>query len=669
MNTQPRRFQTIDYGLALLLAIVAFLFYYVTLTPSLSYLSPDGNELATIPYVLGLAHMPGYPLYTWLGKIFTWLPIGDVAHRVNLMSAALGAMGVGGLYLIITALLHHRAASPILRRAGASLAATLFAFSPSFWSQAVIAEVYAPNIALIALTILVLLHWERTRRDRDFFLFALVFGLSLGTHISNLGFAPAFTLFVLLTDRTVLKRPTWWMAGIAGFGLGAAQFAWLPLKASTLNDRIMLEHAPTTLKGIYNYTLGAFPQFKFAFTLSELPDRVVVYLYLLTQQFGRLSLLFGVTGMVALLLRRSRHYYLLVGMYLVHVWFFIQYRAFDLEVFFLPAHFLWAIFLAFGIVEFLGQLESLTTRVTAGQTPPLSRWAVVIVTVSLALIPLGGNLSTSDRSYDVSINDFYANVWEMLPSDSALLTQGGVFGYDAFYWQLVYDTRQDVLLPALPTPNPAPRDILGRDLYSTTQVIGQNRARGPGGLPPNLVSDDLWQTPILTGAQSGTGGLNLRGRLVLYQLEQTPENLVVDEAIPSIRLDLNLNGITLLGADVDPLSVESGSRIHLTLYWRLDQPRPYQIETALDGRVIEIHDLGFGNLERYQAEVGPVLERVIVEDYWLVVPSTTPEGIHEFTVRILGHEDTFTITELKVIDQEEAMERWLRIAGKSSSVP
>ena len=268
MNTQPRRFQTIDYGLALLLAIVAFLFYYVTLTPSLSYLSPDGNELATIPYVLGLAHMPGYPLYTWLGKIFTWLPFGDVAHRVNLMSAVLGAVGVGGLYLITTTLLHHRAASPILRRAGAILAAMLFAFSPSFWSQAVIAEVYAPNIALVALTILALLYWERTRRDRDFFLFALVFGLSLGTHISNLGFAPAFALFVLLTDRTVLKRPTWWMAGIAGFGLGAAQFVWLPLKASTLNDRIMLEHAPTTLKGIYNYTLGAFPQFKFAFPLS-----------------------------------------------------------------------------------------------------------------------------------------------------------------------------------------------------------------------------------------------------------------------------------------------------------------------------------------------------------------------------------------------------------------
>jgi hypothetical protein len=351
-------------------------------------------------------------------------------------------------------------------------------------------------------------------------------------------------------------------------------------------------------------------------------------------------------------------------MYLVHVWFFIQYRAFDLEVFFLPAHFLWAIFLAFGILEVLGWLERITTRVTAGQISPVNQWVIAIVTVSLALIPLGSNLSASDRSYDVSINDFYANVWEMLPSDSALLTQGGVFGYDAFYWQLVYDTREDVLLPALPTPNPAPRDVRGRDLYSTTQVIGPNRARGPGSLPPNLVPKDLWQMPILTGAQSGTGGLNPRGRLVLYQLSETPGNLVVDKASPTISLIMDLNGLTLLGADVDPLNVESGSRVHLTLYWRLDQPRPYQIETALDGKPIEIHDLGFGNLERYHAEIGPVLDRVIVEDYWLVVPSTTSEGTQELTVRLVGHEETVTIIELMVVDQEEAMERWLRIAGK-----
>ena len=53
--------------------MAALLVYNATLTPSL-YVSLDGNQLATVPYQLGLAHSTGYPLYTWLGKLFAFHP-------------------------------------------------------------------------------------------------------------------------------------------------------------------------------------------------------------------------------------------------------------------------------------------------------------------------------------------------------------------------------------------------------------------------------------------------------------------------------------------------------------------------------------------------------------------------------------------------------------------
>ena len=56
----------------------ALVVYGLTLTPSLSFKSPDGTELATVAYQLGLAYSMGYPLYTWLGKIFTFIPLGDM---------------------------------------------------------------------------------------------------------------------------------------------------------------------------------------------------------------------------------------------------------------------------------------------------------------------------------------------------------------------------------------------------------------------------------------------------------------------------------------------------------------------------------------------------------------------------------------------------------------
>ncbi|NIS83099.1 MAG: DUF2723 domain-containing protein [Anaerolineales bacterium] len=663
MRESLNRLDRTDYALALALAGLSFFIYHATLTPSLSYLSPDGNELATIPYVLALAHMPGYPFYTWLGKLFTWIPAGDVAHRMNLMSAVLGALGVGGLYLIITMMLHPRTASLNLRRAGALLAATMFAFSPTFWSQAVITEVYAPNIATVALTLILLLRWERTNRDCDFFLFTLIFGLSLGMHISNLGFAPAFALYVLLVDRSVLKRPTWWLAALSGFGIGMAQFLWLPLRANTLNDRIMVATAPTTLKGIYNYTLGAFPQLKFAFTLGQLPDRVVVYLYLLGKQFGRLSILLGVLGLISLLLRRTRHYFLLIGMYIIHVWFFVQYRAFDLDVFFLPAHFLWAIFLAFAFVEILKGLEAFMAHFSHGEAHRVGRWTLACVTVALGIIPLSINLPISDRSLDVAINDFYANVWEILPENSVLLTRGGVFGYDAFYWRMVYDTRPDVLLPALPTPNPSQTDLQGKALYSTTPLLGRNRTRGPGALPKDLIPPDSWQVPLLIGVQNNIGGFGNRNRLTLYRISKDPPALVLDHLSASRPMDVSFGGLSLVGAILANSPIESGGQLQLVLNWKLDRQQRFVVTTMLDGQALESHELGFGNLKRYQSQVGPVLGRVIVEDYAIVIPSTTRAGSHTLSVRIEGLEEAVEIGTVEVVNEEEAMERWLKIAG------
>jgi len=79
--------------------------YLKTLTPSLSSLSPDGSELATIPAILGLAHSPGYPLYTWIGYLFSQIPVQDVAYRMNLLSAVSSALAMALLYPMLLQLL------------------------------------------------------------------------------------------------------------------------------------------------------------------------------------------------------------------------------------------------------------------------------------------------------------------------------------------------------------------------------------------------------------------------------------------------------------------------------------------------------------------------------------------------------------------------------------
>ena len=653
MTEESTGWRWVDPLLALLIFAFALLVYSLTLAPSLSFESPDGNELATVAYQLGLAHSTGYPLYTWLGKLFTFIPVGDVAHRVNFMSATLGAGTVALLYGILVTLTRSRLAS--------AFTALFFAFSLTFWSQTGIAEVYAPNAFMLTLTLFLLVRWAKREKEEEaagqrrwlrvslvyFLAFSLAFGLSLGMHMSNLGFIPAFVIFILLVNWRILIEPLKLLGGAALFLLGCAQFLWLPYKAATLVDAPMARNAPNTLRGLYNYTLGAFPQMKFAFPLWALPDRVVVYLYLLWQNFGILAILLGMFGMWEMLFRRTRHFFLLMTMYVVHLIFFTQYRVFDLDVFFIPAHLIYAIFVGYGLFRFVEYLYSGLSRI---RVPRLALSAAVALLLVLPLArEVRANYAVNDYSDDVAINDFYHNVFQMLPEGSAIVGRGGVFGYDMFYFRYVYDIRPDVLMPMAELRDRTSGETVtrGAALYSTVRLGPGEKRTGPWAPPPGLISPESWLVPVLVGqaGQSSFGGM--RQNLVLYEVRDEAPQLVVSEADPTHEMGAKLDGLQLVGYDLDTDRVERGGRIHLTVYWRVVEGSSQLVVTAIEDTVLERHELGFGNLRRYVEEFRPDGDAIVVEDYYLVMPSTLPLG--EVTLQI-GTTSPLTDSGTEMID-------------------
>ncbi|GAG72170.1 unnamed protein product, partial [marine sediment metagenome] len=114
----------------LITSVLAFsiplILYIFTLEPKLK------DDIASL-YTVQLTRMeilppPGYPVYSLIVKLFTLIPIGDLAYKLNLTSAIFGALTVLILFLCIRLLIQNKIIS--------LAAALIFAFMIPFWSVA-----------------------------------------------------------------------------------------------------------------------------------------------------------------------------------------------------------------------------------------------------------------------------------------------------------------------------------------------------------------------------------------------------------------------------------------------------------------------------------------------------------------------------------------------------
>jgi len=208
MNHSRERLSTTDLLLTFLAGIAALALYVRTLAPSLLW--GDSAEFQTLSYTLGMTHPSGYMTQIMFGKLFTYLPVGNIAYRVNLLSAFFGALAVAETYLIVRLLGGLRVA--------ALSASVLLALTEGFWWRALLAESYAPAAGMLATIWLLVLLWRNTGKWGFLFLAGMAGGLSLGIHSTVVMTAFSVLIIMALTAR----RREEWFAAAGGAILGAA---------------------------------------------------------------------------------------------------------------------------------------------------------------------------------------------------------------------------------------------------------------------------------------------------------------------------------------------------------------------------------------------------------------------------------------------------------------
>jgi hypothetical protein len=486
-----------------LLASLSLTVYVLTLAPTITWRNDgvDSGDLATAVIVGGVPHPPGYPTYLILGELIKHVPTGDVAYRLNLLSAISAALTVGLVGLVIAQTL----SGPFLSRVKSSkelngahnlvwvcavAAALALAFADTFWSQAVIAEVYTLNTFFVA----ILLYGSfQVRPANERWLVPLMagtLGVSLGNHLSILLITPLFFWGLKVRWRWQL------IAGaFLAFCAGLSVYGIIPVRASSLPA--VNWGLPTTWPN-FLWLVRAEPYRRFLFALpwQFVPARVVAEIRLLTDAFMGWGVPIGLLGLHSIFRSyRSLAWGSLVSFLLISV-YSIGYNTTDSYVFLLPALLIFSIWIGWGLHDLgdtLSQPLSDSTRryaISLGLILPLlSLWwnfadqnisgdneAFIFAEQSLRQVAPSAVIITDDDPRTFAL--WYARYGLELRSDVAIIN-ANLLGYP-WYRQLLQQIHSDLLFT----------DEANRPVKNLSTFIEQNHPRSPIYLatlrPPEL---------------------------------------------------------------------------------------------------------------------------------------------------------------------------------------
>lgn len=366
-----------DRWWALGLSFAALALYVATLAPSVATVFDDSLEFQVVLPSLGIAHPTGYPLYTLLGWLISRLPVGDLAYRVNVLSALAGAATVGFVFLTARRLGSGRLPAAVM--------SAVFALSVVWWSQATIAEVYTLHGLAVALILYLTLSDRGTRTPW----LALVFGLALAHHRTTLLLAPGVAVYLLWSDPGVLRRPRDLARLALAFLLPLALYLYLPLRGQSVAS---LDGAVvSTWNGFWRHVLASdYGSFLSANPLAV--QRPASYpLRLLVSQMGLAALLLGLLGWLRWP-RQPRAWTLLALVFVANLIFVLGYKTADVDVFYIPIVMVWLLVAAAGLSWLLARLAAWLDSVDLRSG---HAWRVVLTTLLAGAVLLQPLLTTA----------------------------------------------------------------------------------------------------------------------------------------------------------------------------------------------------------------------------------------------------------------------------------
>lgn len=603
----------------------------------------DPGEFQFAAWNFGVAHATGYPLYLMLGGVWQHL-LGllgvNPAHALNLFSALLGASAVALLYLLTV----RWTPGPVaIRRAAAVVAAAYLATNPTFWSQALIAEVYTLHALFVVLMLLAFQSIERAPAGRATPVWlALVVGLSLTHHATTVLLLPALAVGLWMVRDRLTRAPGAWLLAVVALVGPLLLYLYLPLRATptaspwyfpTLGNETLALFEPT-VGGIWAFITGRSISVGFGdlgYAAGSVGDAWTLWRI----HIGWAGFVVAALGVYSMWRNRRRAALMVTVLAVVALQLFnLFYAIEDILVYYIPLYVIACLWIGFGAAQIGMAFNSLAlgaeaTTSTADssnsseqeKTESSVNWEMlgVVVIAALLYFPLrqaSGYMMGLDQSAAQQARQMWETVLAGNPESGAILISNDRNEIvPLYYLQQVEDRRAD-LTGIFPLVAPEARFA---DIGATTATALAS------GAPVYLVK-------------------SMPGFDVRFALEPAGESLVrvagnaVDAPAPQIVLNQQYGPLTLLGIDLlddsgqNSLNITQNSGIPaVRLYWRVDAGLPAAYTTT-----VQLFDADANRIGQSDAAAGGIYYptslwkpgEILVENHTLQ-PSNTESASSE----------------------------------------
>ncbi len=415
------------FYICIFLFFFAFAIYLNILSPSVYF--GDSGELISMAYTLGIPHPTGFSLYMLVAKIFSYIPIGNIAFRINVLSAFFAALIPAILVLIFNISFFKKQENKFIKLILPFFVALVFIFSYTILSQSVAARIYTLNGFLCAICLFLFFYYfEYTNNIKTLYLLAFITGLGTGVHLSLVLFAVILWIYIIFQKFNTVKKSI--VPLIIFFISGLSINLYLLIRAQS---EIVLKWANiSSVNDFFNYiTQKQYSKKMFSRDLQGYLYFFSEIIKFIIREFSIIGFIAFISGMIKAFFNKYKYFWLLFILFLSNILLLSVYGNYtDLQLafrYFIPSYIIAAFFIYYILFDLY---ISIKTK------------KAVIIFISLSFVILliviaAKNVRENNRSNNFIAYNYPHDILRYMPENANVFTSGDNQIYTIAYAKFV----------------------------------------------------------------------------------------------------------------------------------------------------------------------------------------------------------------------------------------